>query len=550
MLACRYTSAVPDQTPSEQELPFPKRAALTMVILACVMGAIAAWLTRGAMNPDGISYLDLSDQWLKHPFRGVVNGYWSPLYPLVLALFRFIIRPSAEYEFQVVHLANFAIYLAALAAFAFFVRELLRRRPLSASTRSWWILWLFALFLWASITQITLAVVTPDLLLSAFVWLMAALALRSSEGRLGAACALGVVCGLAYLTKSVMFVIGIGFILAGLPRRGAVRAFLVAGSAYAIVIAPWIVALSIDKGRPTFGDTGKLAYALFIDDYQYYTHWHGEPEGSGVPVHPTAVLFEHPRLFGFGEPFHVTYAPWFDPSYWNEGMRPHFSLRGHVRAAFETGKTYYVHLAKTQWAFCGLLILILLTSGERRRENATVALRCGGPAIFGLLVYGVLHVEGRYVGALLVLLFAAMLLLVEVDSRVRRATAAVVTVSLIAYCAAELVKEAGAGAGIPAQWPVAAALAKEGLRQGDAVASVGTTISHSWPRLARVRVVAETPDDCVFWTADANTQRAVLERARSAGARAMVSSTPPCVTPGEGWRLLPNTNVWYRSLTD
>src|SRR4026209_1598143 len=98
-----------------------------MVILACLFGAIGAWLMRGAMNPDGISYLDLSDQWLEHPFRGVVNGYWSPAYPLVLALFRFVLRPSPGHEFQVVHLANFAIYLVALLTFSFLVSELLRK---------------------------------------------------------------------------------------------------------------------------------------------------------------------------------------------------------------------------------------------------------------------------------------------------------------------------------------------------------------------------------------------------------------------------------------
>lgn len=523
-----------------------------MIALACVVGAVSAWLTRTMMNPDGVAYLDLSDQWLAHPFRGIVNAYWSFVYPIVLAAFRWCFQRGAGNEFEIVHLANFAAFLLSLGTFSFFAAELLRKRDVPENLRSLWLILLYSLFLWCCITQITLEVVTPDMLLSAIVWLIAALALRSSEGRLRDAVALGVVCGFAFLTKSVMFVICVAFIAAALPSRRWARTLAAAVGAYVLVAAPWIAALSIQKGRPTFGDTGKLAYALFIDDVPYYTHWHGQPPGSGVPVHPTVQLSERPYLYAFVEPFHVTYPPWFDPSYWNEGVRIHFSARGHLHAAVESAKTYFVLFVKTQWALCGLLILVLITERERRRNHWRLAWRCGAPALFALLIYAVLHVEGRYVGVFQVLLFAAMLLLVDVDVRLLRAAALVMSASLILYCAAAVTKQAGSVAATTPEFQIAEAVKSAGIRPGDAVASIGTMISHSWPRLAGVHVVAEVPDWDVreFWDSGDAKKENVYALAKATGARVIVGSEPPQCTRVSGWRRLAGTSLWFLPLND
>lgn len=41
---------------------------------------------RQAVNPDGISYLDIADAYLVGDLSNVVNGYWCPLYSWLLAV--------------------------------------------------------------------------------------------------------------------------------------------------------------------------------------------------------------------------------------------------------------------------------------------------------------------------------------------------------------------------------------------------------------------------------------------------------------------------------
>jgi hypothetical protein len=527
--------------------PGEKRLMLALIALSLVIGAVSAWLSRSDMNPDGISYLDLSDRILNGNVAGIVNGYWGPVYPALLAAVRWILRPSAALEFRAVHAANYVAFAIGLITFSLFILEVISRSSWTPARRKAILLWGYALFLWSSVTQVTVAIVTPDLLLSALIWLVAFLMLKASDDRPLVSLALGAVCAVAFLTKSVMFLASAPFLLCSLPTRRTTRAALLSIIAFVCVAGPWIGALSRQKGRFTFGDTGKLAYALFVDNVAYYTHWQGAPPSSGTPVHPTRRIFERPAVFEFNGPIQATYPPWFDPSYWNEGMRTHFDLRGHIRSSVETAKTYYVLFSKTQWAFAALVILLVITG---RRRPSGDALRLGIPAIFALALYGVLHVEGRYVGPFMVLLFLSMLISVEVDWRVFRAATAIVVISLLVATIVELMKQYPARSAFPPEWPIAEGLHANALHDGDGVAGIGTTIGVSWPRLARVHVVAEVPMDSVdaFWNATPDTQQKIFDLLRRAGAAVVVGTVPAQCESGAGWTKIPGTNTSYRFL--
>jgi hypothetical protein len=527
--------------------PGEKRLIFALITLSLVIGAVSAWLSRSDMNPDGISYLDLSDRILNGNAAGIVNGYWGPVYPALLAGVRWIMRPSAALEFRAVHAANYVAFAIGLITFSLFILEVISRSSWTPAWRKAILLWGYALFLWSSITQVTVAIVTPDLLLSALIWLIAFLVLKASDDRPLASLALGAVCAAAFLTKSVMFLASAPFLLCSLPTRRTTRAALLSIVTFVCVAGPWIGALSRQKGRFTFGDTGKLAYALFVDNVAYYTHWQGAPASSGTPVHPTRRIFDRPAVFEFNGPIQATYPPWFDPSYWNEGMRTHFDFRGHIRSSIETAKTYYVLFSKTQWAFAALAILLVVTG---RRRLSGDAFRLGIPAIFALALYGVLHVEGRYVGPFMVLLFLSMLIAVDVDWRVFRAATAIVVISLLVATIVELMKQYPARSALPPEWPIAEGLYANGVHDGDGVAGIGTTIGVSWPRLARVHVVAEVPMDSVdaFWNATPDTQQRVFDALRHAGATVLVGTVPAQCTAAAGWTKIPGTNTSYRFL--
>ena len=86
---------------------------------------LEAWSTRQFINPDGISYLDMSDALLKHNWRLLINPLWSPLYPFLIGVATWITRPSAQWELPIVHMVNLVIFLGALWSFDFLLRQVI-----------------------------------------------------------------------------------------------------------------------------------------------------------------------------------------------------------------------------------------------------------------------------------------------------------------------------------------------------------------------------------------------------------------------------------------
>ncbi len=161
-------------------------------LIAIVLGAIAAWDARYIMDPDGISYLDMGDAYFRGDWEMAINAYWSPLYSWLLGLALYILKPSPFWEYPVVHLVNLVIYLCSLGCFQFFMNEFIRYHRSQKGRFSeyegvtlpeWaWLVIGYTLFIWSSLKLITLSVVTPDMCVSAFVYLASGLLLRIQRG--------------------------------------------------------------------------------------------------------------------------------------------------------------------------------------------------------------------------------------------------------------------------------------------------------------------------------------------------------------------------------
>jgi len=89
---------------------------------------------------------------------------------------------------------------------------------------------------------------------------------------------------------------------------------------FAAIVGLYIWALSEAKGRFTWGDSAWLNVAIHVNGVPY-VNWQGGPESSGQPIHPTRQLSMRPPIFEFATPIPGTYPPWYDPAYWNEGVR-------------------------------------------------------------------------------------------------------------------------------------------------------------------------------------------------------------------------------------
>ncbi|HKY03473.1 MAG TPA: hypothetical protein VJQ56_01220, partial [Blastocatellia bacterium] len=307
---------------------------------------LQAWSDRYAMNPDGVSYLDMADAYLRGDWGMAINAQWSPMYSWLLSLAFYLFSPSPFWEFPVAHLVNFSVYIFAAACFEFLLgeiavsnsaTELTGRETTGNLLPEWaWRVVAYALFIWSSLELISLRVLAPDLLVAAFVYLASGILLRirRGDGRTVTFAVFGLVLGLGYLAKAPMFILAFVFMAVSLVSAGSIRKLaprvLVALLVFFSLSAPFITAISLTKGRLTFGDSARLNYAWFVNGVPRFAHWQGSDPEKGQPSHPTRKISTNPAIYEFAYPFKATYPPWYDPSYWYEGIRPRFDLKGQV----------------------------------------------------------------------------------------------------------------------------------------------------------------------------------------------------------------------------
>jgi hypothetical protein len=556
-------------------------------LLAITLGALHTWaaVVSHSMSEDGISYLDMGDAYLRSDWTTAVNSVWSPMYSWILGLVMRLVRPSMRWEFPVVQLTNLAIYLVALICFGFFWRQLTRFRESKTLDRSgdsgvtlpdWaWVALGYTLFIWSSLALIKVWVVTPDMLMACFVYVAAGLVLRIRLGYTNWLTfgLLGMVLGLAYLTKAAMFPLSFAFLAVSLfSMRNVRRAFPRVVAAFLVFLlfsAPLIGAISMAKGRLTFGDAGTLTYVRYVNGVPY-PHWQGETVGSGIPEHPSRKILEDPPIYEFGTPIGGTYPIGYDPSYWYEGVEPYVDV-GQQLVLVVSSALYYFDLFLRQLGALVVSVLILYWMVPRRRLKLGDLVRGWGLAVVALAalgMYALVYAEARYVGVFVVLLWAdliANLSLPESQTFRRLASglgALTVLFLLLNLAAFELQgfgalsnrrnEQQGSSEGAAPSWPgeVAEELYRLGIEPGDQVAVIGYGFSSFWARLARVQIVAEMLEWQAdpFWLGNPDFQSEVIQAFASTGAEAIIAEEVPGYATLTGWHRVGNSNYFVYTL--
>ncbi|MGI9146832.1 MAG: hypothetical protein ACR2IK_09835 [Chloroflexota bacterium] len=546
------------------------------LMVAVVLGLLQAAYFRDFINPDGIAYLDMGDAYLRGDWLTAIRGHWSPLYAWLIAAVVRVLQPPPSLEFPLVHVVNAGIYLVALGTFTFLLRQIeatlstpaLTSTAAQATRLPAWV-WKslgYAVFLWCTLRYGLLELVTPDLLVSALVYAIGGVVLRVRR-RSGwqSSVLLGALLGLGYLAKTPMLLLAPVFVAASvLLIPGRAKRLVHAGltlSVLALVAIPFVLVLSLAKGRLTAGDSAMLNYLWLVDGVTPYLHWQGGPAGSGQPVHRDQVLLEQPAVYAFDSPFWVTYSAWYAPDYWYEGGTPHFVLSGQVRAILG-GLTVYESMAKQlALPLVGTAVLVLMRP-RGWSSGFAPALTLIAPSITALCMYSIVIVEERYVGPFVVLLFVALLgLMIQLplskwSRTVVTGVAAVMLVSLM-LPAGKAASEQGSSVSTDVtrdhllapdeQAQVAMGLRAAGLQPGDPVASGGRAIDDAWARLARVRIVAEVGDreGATMLATDADARARVQAALLQTHAAAIVARDWPGLTGDPGWVGIGGTSYFY-----
>ena len=92
-------------------------------IAVSIFGFFQAMAARFYMNPDGISYADLADAYVRGDWQSAVSAHWSPLYPFLISILFRLFHPSLYFQSTAIHLLNFLLYLGCFASMQFLIFE-------------------------------------------------------------------------------------------------------------------------------------------------------------------------------------------------------------------------------------------------------------------------------------------------------------------------------------------------------------------------------------------------------------------------------------------
>ncbi len=398
-----------------------------------------------------------------------------------------------------------------------------------------------------SLDLITIWGVCPDLLVSVFVYVIAGLLLRFRDDPSWLlALALGIVLGASYWAKAAMFPLALAFMAIALlstgslklaAKRGLVMAFF-----FAILAGPLVGALSRQKNRLTFGDSGRINYAMFVSPGGMTRNWQGEPQFGIAAAHPTRKLLTDPPVYEFAAPIGGTFPPWYDPSYWEEGRVTRFSWSAQVRILIVHALSYGdLLLVRQNCLLAGLLALLMLARGKALailRERWPLLLMCG--AALGL--YMLVHVETRFVGGYVAVLWLTLFSSSGVpapQSRFAEYLLLAVSGALLISVVGDTARAVREGGPYSATAEVALSdrLDALGLRPGDRIAITGGAGMYA-ARLSGVKIVAEVmgEDTPAFWRLTRDEREILLKKMAESGARLVLAPDPgPALRLDSSW---------------
>jgi len=549
-------------------------------VLGAVLGFLQAWPSRFDAEDNTVSYLDMGSYFFHGHHWAIVNGFWNPVYAFLLGLTVAVTKPSLYWEYPTVHLLVFIVFLFTMTCFDYFLRQWMQLRPdlgpeeKASSEPDWaWISIAYTIFLWSCLEWIHVDSAAQDLLVAGFFYLSCGLLVTISSGRAkwGAFLGLGLTLGLNYLTKFFLLPICLLILVtAWLAARGKARYVVISAIAFVALAAPFIAALSVQKGRLTYGEAATYDYAVNVNRIQRY-NWQGDAQ---MPLaHPTRQIFPSPATFEFREPFKGTYPVLYDLTYWYEGVKPRFHFRQQIKALASN----LLWLSETLFfALNGLLlgsVFLVLYGTGRGWSVLSDMLRFWFllvPCVATTALYAFVFYAPQYLAAAFVVLLLCLFLSAAFnrDLPKYRLVSGVAILQLAMFVALVGLPVTLHVFGIhpfysrkaekASYQQVAEKAIEMGLKPGDQIASLehSTLGMSQWAHLARIEIIAEVSyrageegDANNFWNADPLTQERVIQKLSQTGARAVISQDAPIGAGAGRWLEIGTTGYYLYWLT-
>lgn len=552
---------------------------------------------RHEVISDGVSYIEIANNYAQGHWHDAINAYWSPLFSWITALILLVFRVPPYWQIATLHLVIFLGYLASLGAFELLLRELVRSQAGKAEsemlpTPAIYVIG-YSIALFAGLSMVGMFFPSPDMISLALTLLLYALLLRvrRTGGSTGSFLTFGSLCAFLYFDRAafgalVLLCVVVMLIALWEKQKPLLRPALLMTGTILVLTAPFITAISLKEGHFTLGNAAKLNYAWELDGAHRWVHWQGEPGDIGRPIHPTHLALASPKTFTFDGPVHASYAPWYDPSYWYAGVEPKIRVLQQL-GVIAVNWSIAANLLIRSPILLPVLLLAAVSGFTGWWKRVLHLWPVLFPALAGLGLYSLVYVERRYVAANLLVMWMAVLIALRLRRPLLRqwapwllAAASLMFIGLyvrsrVLWAVHDAISDLRHGHEKfwNTNYALASQLQRLGLCPGDKVAYIGPGINADWARLARVKIVAEVPlmyarsrafmnnlhiDDPSeiekFFTSGPEVQNSVLDIFRKTGAKVAVtdgyfshgiSDSWPRVIPEDDKHVLPyNKDVW------
>lgn len=403
---------------------------LAELILLFVSAVFAVMFTRGDSSMDAVSYFEISDAIHHHQWSAMVNGYWTPGYAILLSAGRSITHGGADREWPVARFTNLFLLGFFVAAVLYLVKTLRAETSRSAQLTEPFDdgarLSRLGLSVAAVATIIELLCnaydatrINPDILVGAlFILVVAFLNKLQTRPRFWHYFALGLLCGIGYLAKTIFFPLTFVVIAAICfigPKRGkAIAGALVAALVFSALAGPFVAALSRSKGHFSYGDSGHLNYIWLVNGFPrppLLSITDGKVDTVQLGLkHPVTVLQTDPFIASFAGQIDGTYPLWTDASYWLDGVKVPFSLKAAIARFLVNIKNLFEILGDL--VLSTAIVIALVFAGWRGTRWGSSLLQHWPVLLVSTAMIGAymaVEVDTRYIATALLVLYLVVL---------------------------------------------------------------------------------------------------------------------------------------------
>jgi 4-amino-4-deoxy-L-arabinose transferase-like glycosyltransferase len=476
---------------------------MAICVAATVIGLALLQISRwdGSVNADGVSYLDLASRFSHGDVGAVANGYWSPLYPVILAfaagITHVVAGPNVT-ELKTVFATNaITIGLAALSLVRLFSILVRDRQPNGA--RAVLVLRALvaaALAIWCLIRMIGATTITPDALLAAITFLTSAEIAEAVEKAPANArqYAFGALLGIGYWTKAVFLpvalasIMGYTFVALERSRRGVLARCALG---LVVVAAPLVTVQSVSQGHLSFGETGRLNYRWYVGRAPHAPPIHEAPAATRLRQSAAAVAIDAaPGSVLFTGDVGGSFPYWFDPSRFEQAGFGTLSLAAQWRALTISARWFRIS-AGLFVMLSGIALVAAIPRGQPRWRRWWVC----APAVATLALYTLSHPEGRMGAASIACILLVAITITSVGPDRRRPALLVAECAALGSLAMMVIDRSiqrlpDRATSLPSAMVLARAFRENGMRPGSEVGVVGTPYGHYWAHLNGARIVA------------------------------------------------------------